>query len=91
MKYANTNFTVTQGPRFLKIYQIIQPVAKMMFYSPQIDNKDPLLKTTPLQLIEQGEVKVVLSRAFMRPFNSFSKGKYSAGYQKRNINTKLRN
>lgn len=63
-------------------------VAKAMGCSPQIDSKDPLLKTATIQLIEHGEADLLSTQNIHLYASIFGKERYSTLYQKRNINTK---
>ena len=63
--------------------QIMQAAAKATGCSPQSDSNSPLLKTAPLEFIQKGNIYLVpTQKAIIN-----GTGRYSAHYQRRNINT----
>ena len=67
--------------------QTTQTVAKTIG-CPQTDSKGPLLTTPPSQLIKHGEFELMPTQDLCLYVLASSTRRYSASYQKRNINTK---
>lgn len=67
-----------QQPRLLPRLQVDFPTV----------GKAPLLKTTPTQLTEHGEVELVPTQSLHPIVQVFVTGRYSEHYQRRNVNTK---
>ena len=71
--------------------QTMQSKVKTIGYSQQSDSKSPLLKVTPTQIIEHGEIEMV-PKYTLQPYAVaylFGTGRYSVHYQRRDVNTSI--
>ena len=67
-KWVISNYLLDKG--ILMESPKIQAIAKTLYYSPQIDSKTPLQKTTPTQFIEHREVELVPSLVYSSVFGT---------------------
>lgn len=58
-KASSTRQRIVGHKRHIEIPQTIQDVANTVGWSPPTDSKAPLLKMTPIQHIEHGEVELI--------------------------------